>query len=68
MRRDRRQVARPGLVTMYAYHQPGPGGLPLGLASTEGLGPAAASEIENDASVCNEQTERQLIRYVVYAR
>ena len=23
---------------MYAYHQTGPGGLPLGLASTEGLG------------------------------
>ena len=38
VRRDRRQDARPGLVKMYAYHQPGPGGLPLGLASTEGLG------------------------------
>jgi hypothetical protein len=40
VRRDRRQDARPGLVKMYAYHQPGPGGLPLGLASTEGLGVA----------------------------
>ena len=38
VRRDQRQDARPGLVKMYAYHQPGPGGLPLGLASTEGLG------------------------------
>ena len=25
---------------MYAYHRPGPGGLPLGLASSEGLGVA----------------------------
>ena len=41
LRRDQRQDARPGLVIMYAYHQPGPGGLPLGLASNEGLGPAA---------------------------
>ena len=38
VRRDQRPDARPGLVKMYAYHQPGPGGLPLGLASTEGLG------------------------------
>jgi len=38
VRRDQRQDARPGLVKMYAYHQTGPGGLPLGLASTEGLG------------------------------
>ena len=38
VRRDQRQAARPGLVKMYAYHLPGPGGLPLGLASTEGLG------------------------------
>ena len=38
VRRDQRQDARPGLAKMYAYHQPGPGGLPLGLASTEGLG------------------------------
>jgi len=41
VRRDQRQDARPGLVKMYAYHQPGPGGLPLGLASTEGLGRAS---------------------------
>ena len=40
VRRDRRQDARPGLVKMYPYHQTGPGGLPLGLASTEGLGSA----------------------------
>ena len=38
VRRDRRQDARPGLGKRYAYHQPGPGGLPLGLASTEGIG------------------------------
>jgi len=38
LRRDRRQDARPGPVKMYAYHRPGPGGLPLGLASNEGLG------------------------------
>ena len=36
----RRQDARPGLVKLYPYHQTGPGGLPLGLASTEGLGSA----------------------------
>ena len=44
MRRDQRQDARPGLVKMYAYHQPGPGGLPLGLASTEGLGLTGENE------------------------
>ena len=38
LRRDQRQDARPGPVKMYAYHRPGPGGLPLGLASNEGLG------------------------------
>ena len=38
VRRDRRQDARPGLVKMYAYHQPGPGGLPLALRLSEGLG------------------------------
>ena len=38
LRRDRRQDGRPGPVKMYAYHRPGPGGLPLGLASNEGLG------------------------------
>ena len=38
LRRDQRQDARPGLAKMYAYRQTGPGGLPLGLASSEGLG------------------------------
>jgi len=28
---------------MYAYRQPGPGGLPLGLASTDGLGVGMAT-------------------------
>ena len=40
LRRDRRQDARPEPVKMYPYHRPGPGGLPLGLASNEGLGSA----------------------------
>ena len=40
LRRDQRRDARPGPVKMYAYHRPGPGGLPLGLASNEGLGSA----------------------------
>ena len=43
LRRDQRQDARPGLVKMYAYHQTGPGGLPLGLASSEGLGRSFAA-------------------------
>lgn len=38
VRRNRRQDAGPGLVRMYAYHQTGPDGLPLDLASTEELG------------------------------
>ena len=38
LRRDQRQDARPGLAKMYAYRQTGPSGLPLGLASSEGLG------------------------------
>ena len=38
LRRDQRQDAKPGPVNMYAYHRPGLGGLPLGLASNEGLG------------------------------
>ena len=57
MRRDRRQDARPGLVKMYAYHQPGPGGLPLGLASTEGLGfifSAPEEMIHHALRVCQE--------------
>ena len=44
VRRDQRQDARPGPVKMYAYHRPGPGGLPLGLASTEGLGLTGAEQ------------------------
>ena len=44
VRRDQRQDARPGLVKMYAYHQTGPGDLPLGLASTEGLGRTRVNE------------------------
>ena len=36
--RRRRWDARPGLAKMYAYRQTGPGGLPLVLASSEGLG------------------------------
>ena len=43
LRRDQRQDARPGLVIMYPCHQPGPGGLPLGLASNEGLGRTACN-------------------------
>ena len=34
----RRQDAKPGLVKMYEYHQPGLGGLPLVLRLSEGLG------------------------------
>ena len=49
LRRDQRQDARPGPVKMYAYHRPGPGGLPLGLASNEGLGvPALRCEASNE--------------------
>ena len=47
LRRDRRQDARPGLVKMHAYHQTGLGGLPLGLASTEGLGLAGSQSKRN---------------------
>ena len=31
---------------MYAYHRPGPGGLPLGLASNEGLGLTAGDGMD----------------------
>jgi hypothetical protein len=34
----RRQDAKPGMVKMYEYHQPGLGGLPLVLRLSEGLG------------------------------
>ena len=57
VRRDQRQDARPGPVKMYAYHRPGPGGLPLGLASTEGLGVKRAdSQVVQDGESVEPQT------------
>ena len=51
VRRDQRQDARPGLVKMYPYHRPGPGGLPLGLASTEWLGLTARLNFDTEAEL-----------------
>ena len=61
VRRDRRKDARPGLVKMYAYHQPGPGGLPSGLASTEGLGRNVAS-VPVLVCNCHEHRYARLLR------
>jgi hypothetical protein len=61
VRRDRRQDARPGLVKMYAYHQPGPGGLPLGLASTEGLGIAGRGVAEDVLTFLNTGFQPRLL-------
>jgi hypothetical protein len=61
VRRDRRQDARPGLVKMYAYHQPGPGGLPLGLASTAGLGVAFGEADMWNPPPCSPSQARRLV-------
>ena len=43
VRRDQREDARPGRKDDRPHLEAGPGGLPLGLASTEGLGLGCAS-------------------------
>ena len=57
LRRDRRQDARPGPVKMYAYHRPGPGGLPLGLASNEGLGLSLTGACLGELSILGLRAE-----------
>ena len=60
LRRDRRQDARPGPQKCTPYLWPGPGGLPLGLASNERLGVAATGAAMNssgETSACGEAGE-----------